>query len=189
MANAAELAYNDLISLIPRLSYEVATIRTSLHEHNDWLARNTDANSASSTTLDSSGSTPSIAQVKRRRDQTAAQLQEGEELLREYRERLSDLSNQMGIAGYENEEPDSLERDIVGEEGTWRRAEYEDGLPGYEKIEYREELMVGVGEQAPPYAERNGVPARDEAPRQWTIGDVEAGEDAPPYGEPTPNAR
>lgn len=91
-----------------------------------------------------------------RRDQTATWLHEGEDILRQYRARLSELSTIMGVPGYGDDEVEEAGRDVVGDSGTYRESEAQDGLPEYAKIEYREELMVGVGEELPPYRQSGG---------------------------------
>lgn len=93
-----------------------------------------------------------------RRDQTAEWLREGEDVLREYSARFAQLGTE-------------LQRPFEDVLGTWESSHPDNALPDYERVEEREELMVGgVGEVPPPYvggaSEARGI-AQQEALREY----------------------
>ncbi|CAJ2508124.1 Uu.00g093100.m01.CDS01 [Anthostomella pinea] len=86
-----------------------------------------------------SSSTSTREQVQQRRNELTEWLREGEDVLREYSARYSQLSEELQMPP----------GDLLG---TWNEASPDNALPDYERIETREELMVGgVGEVPPPY--------------------------------------
>jgi hypothetical protein len=167
-------AYSDLRRLIPQLAAELDQLRAALREHNLWLQRY--GHSASSSqqqpdpyappTTNSTGpaggadselpgysasdvppyrgtgnsvSASTQEEVEARRDQLIEWLGEGEDTLREYSTRFAQLADELSMPP----------EDVLG---TWNEASPDNALPDYERVETREELMVGgVGEVPPPY--------------------------------------
>lgn len=98
---------------------------------------------------------PSREEMAQRRDQTAEWLREGEDVLREYSARFAQLGTE-------------LQRPFEDVLGTWESSHPDNALPDYERVEERDELMVGgVGEVPPPYigaaAEGRGIASSSEA--------------------------
>ena len=172
-SNSPQSAYNDLRQLIPRLAFELENLRTSLREHDLWLQRyghrpngppdpSAVAQPAAAdaapipdppAALDnelpaySASDVPPYGdareEVAERRNQLVDWLREGEDVLREYSARFAQLASELQLP------PEDLL-------GTWQEAAPDNALPDYERIEYREELMVGgVGEVPPPYVRRH----------------------------------
>ncbi|KAI0121282.1 hypothetical protein BJ170DRAFT_140340 [Xylariales sp. AK1849] len=178
-ASEARSAYNDLRRLIPALAAELEQLRAALREHNLWLQRygHTASTSAAADpyappppeTAPPPEATPSatdpelpaysasdvpsyrgrpnsvtpststMEEVQQRREQLTEWLGEGEDTLREYSARFAQLGEELGMPP----------EDVLG---TWNEASPDNALPDYERIETREELMVGgVGEVPPPY--------------------------------------
>lgn len=82
---------------------------------------------------------PDREEMAARRDQTAEWLREGEDVLREYSARFAQLGT-------------LLQRPFEDVLGSWQGSHPDNALPDYERVEDREELMVGgVGEVPPPY--------------------------------------
>ncbi|KAH8885963.1 hypothetical protein GQ53DRAFT_769562 [Thozetella sp. PMI_491] len=171
-AGSSRASYDELRRLIPQLAAELDFLRASLREHNLWLLRYGHSNTAPppDAPLGPPGSAPpepeaeqtdpsaanselpaySISdvppyetgvreEVAQRKDQLMEWLKEGEDVLRDYSARFTQLARELQI-------PDE---DVLG---TWREAAPDNALPDYERVEEREELMVGgVGEVPPPY--------------------------------------
>jgi hypothetical protein len=166
-AVSSESAYQDLRRLIPSLAHELDELRTSLREHNVWLQRYGFENAptaapAVGTITPPSDNDPELPaysgvdvppytasanqaprsrreEVEDRKNQIIEWLREGEEVLREYSARFAQLGQELGME----------DEDILG---TWKEGEADNALPDYERVEEREELMVGgVGEVPPPY--------------------------------------
>ncbi|KAH8591257.1 hypothetical protein B0O99DRAFT_598343 [Bisporella sp. PMI_857] len=159
----SQTAYQDLRRLIPSLASELDALRTSLREHNLWIQRygHSQNSSTSSTTsppspdpdpappVTSQGSgselpaysapdvppyTPgpqsTTDDVRQRRDQITEWLREGEDVLREYSARFAQLGEELNMPF----------DDVLG---TWTESSVDNALPDYERVEQREELMVG----------------------------------------------
>lgn len=163
-ASPDQTAYSDLKRLIPSLAQELDQLRTALREHNLWLQRyghssipepdpippthlnappdlpDLPAYSASDLPPYTGGTPISTRdEVQQRRDQITEWLKEGEDVLREYSARFAQLGEQLGMQF----------EDVLG---TWVESSTDNALPDYERVEEREELMVGgVGEVPPPY--------------------------------------
>ncbi|KAL3418746.1 hypothetical protein PVAG01_10462 [Phlyctema vagabunda] len=172
IAPSSESAYNDLRRLIPSLAQELDQLRTSLREHNLWLQRyghsgermvNTGLAGATTATTNtelpaysasdvppysggpSSGPSSSSTRedVMQRRDQITEWLREGEDVLRDYSSRFAQLGEE-------------LQKPFEDVLGTWVESNPDNALPDYERVEEREELLVGVGEVPPPYVRGSG---------------------------------
>lgn len=82
---------------------------------------------------------PNREEMMDRRDQTAEWLREGEDVLREYSARFAQLGT-------------LLRRPFEDVLGSWQGSHPDNALPDYERVEEREDLMIGgVGEVPPPY--------------------------------------
>jgi hypothetical protein len=162
----SQSAYNDLRRLIPPLAAELDHLRASLREHNLWLLRYGHSNNPPVDPIVPPTSSPDPGQtggnanaselpaysasdvppyrgtreeVAERRDQLTEWLKEGEDVLREYSARYAQLAAELQMPA----------EDLLG---TWRDSAPDNTLPDYERVEEREELMVGgVGEVPPPY--------------------------------------
>lgn len=92
---------------------------------------------------------PDREEMAARRDQTAEWLREGEDVLREYSARFAQLGT-------------LLQRPFEDVLGSWQGSHPDNALPDYERVEDREELMVGgVGEVPPPYVGGGGSSTRE----------------------------